>query len=372
MKIAHLTTHINMGGIPVYIYTLAKALQAQGIEQIVISSGGSMEPAFIEKGIPAFCFNLKTKFEFHLKLFSALPKIIKLLKSHKVDLIHAHTRVGQVLAALIEKISGIPCVSTCHGIFQPRLGRRLFPAWGQKIIAISDSVKNHLIEVHGISEKKILRIQNGIELERFVPAANPALKEKARSQFALNLSHSVICMISRAVAPKGFEDFLETVQILAAQNINLRGIIVGDGPDLALFRQRAVELGIEEKIIFTGNLSDVAPVLAASDIFVHPIRVPEGFGLSIAEAMAMALPVIVTDQWALMHLMKDKNIGEIVSVRNPRQIAAIIENWLHQPEKMKLMGQNARAAALEFFDIKRVAGEVLKMYSEVLRVDKSA
>ncbi len=366
MKIAHLTTHLNMGGIPVYIYTLAKALQNQGIEQIVISSGGSMEPDFIKSNLAFFCFNLKTKFEFHPKLFLALSKIIKLLKSEKVDLIHAHTRVGQVLAAIIQKQAGIPYVSTCHGIYQPRLSRKIFPAWGQKVIAISEPVKQNLIHMHGIDQKRVTRIRNGIEIERFVSAADQIFKENSRAHFLFNTTDFVLCMVARLVSPKGAEDFIDAIQILSKQHANIRGIIVGDGPAKPKFEKKVADLGFADKIKFTGSISDVTPVLATSDVFIHPIRVVEGFGLSIAEAMAAALPVIVTDQWALIHLMQSRDIGEFVPVQSPHKIAEVVEKWLQTPEKLKEMGKNAQAAAIEFFDIKRMAREVSAVYAEVL------
>lgn len=61
----------------------------------------------------------------------------------------------------------MPCLSTCHGFFTPKFSRKLFPCWGRKVIAISESVKEHLINDFGVREDRVRLIHNGIDVFRF-------------------------------------------------------------------------------------------------------------------------------------------------------------------------------------------------------------
>jgi len=368
MKIAHLTTHMNVGGIPVYIQMLTRAHHAMGLKQIVISTGGTLEESMRALDIPTFHFDLRTKFEFHPKLFWAIPGIIRILKQEKVDLIHSHTRVTQVLAAIIEKLTGIKHISTCHGFYQPRLGRKIFPAWGHRVIAISSLVKNDLLKTHSIAEASIRQITNGIDVGRFVKASAPELRAAARVEWGLSPDHFAICMIARLIIEKGPEDFVQAIALLNSKYPNLRGFIVGDGPDAERVWEKIKNLGLTNCIRLTGNVANVERILAACDAFIHPVRVPEGFGLSIAEAMATGVPVIVNDQWALKEVFhnNNNNMGELIPSKNPSKIATCLTSWMDDPERVKAMGINAQKFAIEYFDMARLANEVMAIYEEVV------
>ena len=144
MKILHLTTHLNRGGISNYIFTAGALLISKGHEVFVASSGGEMEKEFIEKGFRLLVLPIRTKSELSPKIYFALPPLLRFLKENQIQVMHAHTRVTQVMAFWLSKISGIPFISTCHGFYKRRLGRRLLPAWGEQIVAISDPVAENL------------------------------------------------------------------------------------------------------------------------------------------------------------------------------------------------------------------------------------
>ncbi len=355
-----------MGGVPIYIYTLAKALKLSHVDQIIISSGGTMEPQFIQSGVSPFSFNIKSKFEFHPKVFLALPAIIKKLREEKIEIIHAHTRVGQVLAAMVKLITGVPFITTSHGFFKRRLGRRIFPAWGETVIAISEPVGDDLIQTHRMPSNRVRQIRNGIELSRFSFVSNENVREANRKKWGMKPGDFVVCMISRMIEQKGVADLLLATKIVLREHPQLKVLIVGDGPCESQFMQKSFELGLENSVTFTGNLLDVTEILAICDVFVHPMRVSEGFGLSIAEAMASGLPVIITDQCAIWKLLRDKNVGECVAKESPNQIAEVLSRWIQSPETTVQMGQNARRVAIELFDIRDMAKAVMQVYVEAL------
>ena len=144
MKILHVSTHMNIGGIGQYILSLCTAMKSKGIECVVASSGGNMEEELKKNGIEHRHIDIKTKFEFAPKVFFAVSGLADIIEKEKIDIIHAHTRVSQVASGLAARKTKAHYVSTCHGFFKPRLSRRLFDTWGEKVVAISAPVKAHL------------------------------------------------------------------------------------------------------------------------------------------------------------------------------------------------------------------------------------
>ena len=163
MKILHLTSHLNIGGITRYVLSLAQQQIAQGHRVIVASDHGEAESQLAALGASHWRLPLHTSAEFSPQVFWAIHRLVTQLRQAPVDLIHAHTRVGQVVADRIAHRLNVPYVTTWHGIYQLRLGRRLWPCTGAVIIAISELVRRHLIERFGIPESQIRCIYNGID-----------------------------------------------------------------------------------------------------------------------------------------------------------------------------------------------------------------
>ncbi|MBD3296545.1 MAG: glycosyltransferase, partial [Candidatus Omnitrophica bacterium] len=161
-KILLLTTHLNVGGVGIYTVELAKYLRRNGIDVLVMSSGGQLVSRLHKENIEHINIDIRTKSEFGLKVWRALPGFIRDVSRRDVDLIHAQTRVAQVMGCVAGKVLRIPYVATCHGFFNhKRLSRRFLPCWGDRTIAISRSVKEHLINDLGVDASRIDTVYNG-------------------------------------------------------------------------------------------------------------------------------------------------------------------------------------------------------------------
>ena len=167
MRVLLLTTHFNTGGITSYVLSLSDALVRQGHQVIVVSSGGNAVDRLEAACIKHIRLNIKVKSELHPKVFWALPKLKEILVAEKIDLIHAQTRVTQVIGTLLSSMTGVPLITTCHGFFRPRFWRRYFGCWGRKVIAISKPVAQHLQHDLKVDPENIILIRNGIDLALF-------------------------------------------------------------------------------------------------------------------------------------------------------------------------------------------------------------
>ena len=303
MKILHLTTHLNRGGISKYILSVGNDFVKKGHEIYVCSSGGEMDEEFRVVGIQQKILPIKTKSELNPKLYWFLPALIGWVREQKIDVIHAHTRITQVMADWTHRLTGIPYVATAHGFYKRRLGRRLFPAWGIRTIAISEAVRTDLHETHHLSTDQIRVIYNGLDLQEL---ANNFLKYEprgVRGEYGFSEHDYVVGIIARLVPDKGHEYLIRALRCLENEFPSLKLLIVGDGKHRRYLEDLSNKLKLSARIHFTGNLKDVSKPLAATDLFALPAVWREGFGLSIVEAMACQKPVVVTNIWALNTLI---------------------------------------------------------------------
>ena len=93
-----------------------------------------------------------------------MPKLIRYIKRENIQIVHAHTRVTQVLAFWLQKFTDVKVVTTCHGFYRSKLGRKLLPAWGDICIAISQPVAETLLTQYKLRGTKLRVVHNAIDI----------------------------------------------------------------------------------------------------------------------------------------------------------------------------------------------------------------
>lgn len=365
MNILHLTTHVNLGGITSYIGTLSKAMSKAGHRSSVVSSGGSATANLTRSGVLCYEYPIRTKSELNPKLYWALPQIARLVKEENYDILHAHSRVTQVLAFFISKLTGVPALSTAHGFYTPRIGRRLFPAWGERVIAISSLVSEDLVNAHRVLPEKIKMVHNAVDLDVFLRRLAQQDRALLRNRYGIPAGACVVGTLSRLVRDKGHEFLVEAVKKLLPEFPSLYLLVVGDGRERerleALMKEK---LGARAKHV--PGVQDTTAVLSLMDIFAHPATYREGFGLSIAEAMIARVPVIATDIPAINTLLQDGVNGRVVKPKDADALASAIRDLVKDPVKARSLSQKGHETALAICDPKRMASEIEEVYKEVI------
>lgn len=364
MKVLHLTTHLNTGGITIYILRLVRHLKKLGVQTHVISSGGDYVPKMREAGAQTLELKFKTKSDLSPKLYAAIPAVIRYIRDNQIDVIHAHTRITQLMAFWIQRFIRIPVVTTCHGFYKKRLGRQLIPAWGNFVIAISGSVAEHLVQDQKASPQSVRTVSNAVDFEYIDEVLAGYDPIKIKEELGFTSSDIVLGVVARLVEDKGHEFLIRAAALLKPQHPGMKVLIVGEGRARTFLESLAMELGIFEDVMFTGNVMNVIRYLAAMDIFVFPATWREGFGLSIVEAMACRKPVIVTNVWALNSLVQNKKTGILVDPKDPQKIADAVSELLTDPSLADRLRQEGRRMAEEMFSLPRMAAEIHGVYQE--------
>jgi len=371
MNILYLTNHLNIGGITSYVLTLGSGLKQRGHNIYVASSGGQLLPQFKDLGIVYLPIPIKTKNEASPKIILSLFKLLNAVKKNNVQIVHSQSRTTQVLGCLLARFSGVKHISTCHGFFKKRFSRKIFPCWGQKVIAISEQVKEHLMNDFGIEEEKIRVSHNGIDVERYATRNTPHLlrqtgQHATRKRKELGLSDGpAIGIIARLSDVKGHIYLIEAMKIVLNTLPNAQLLIVGEGKMKEELINRVNSLGIQKNIFFIPAVADTRDVLGVMDLFVMP-SLKEGLGLALMEAMAQGLAVVGSDVGGIKSLIQDGINGLLVKPADSQDIARAILELLQDTRKRDSLGREAQNFIRKNFSQEKMVTQTEEVYLECL------
>lgn len=363
MKVLHVTTHFNVGGISNYILTLSKALKSKGAVVVVASGGGDLKAELDRYGVPHRELDIKTKFEFAPKVFRSALRIARIARDEDIDIIHAHTRVSQVASLLASRLSGIPMVTTCHGYFKKRL-RGIIDTWGVKVIAISDAVRAHLTDDLHVRSDRIALIYSGVDISIFSPGLQPGGAGEARSELGLR-EGPVIGTIGRLSPVKGQRYLVEAMRDITAKVPGVQAIFLGSGDEEAPLKRLAGGMMESGAVRFYASCPDTRKFLAAMDVFVFP-SVKEGLGIALLEALASGKACVASSVGGIGNVIKDGHDGILVPPCDPKAISSAVLTLLGDDKARSRIGANGRAMVSERFTLDSMAENVMKMYGEIL------
>ena len=360
MKILHITTHLNLGGIVSYLSSVAIELKRKGYDIIVASSGGHIQDVLSRNSIKHIHIPLNTKSEISPKVWFSYSILEKYLIDNPVDLIHAHTRVAQVLAALLSRKFRIPVVTTCHGFFRPRWHRRKFPCWGNKVIAISNQVKQHLIKDFGVDERNVVLIHSGIDTQKY-KTLGILEKENLKKEIGIKQNHLVVGSAGRFSTVKGLDYFLKAIPHVLKEHENVTFLLIGYGRDEERLRKISKDLKLGDKLIFYNPEKDIGYYLGVLDVFIAP-SIQEGLGLSILEAQAQQIPVIASNVGGIPDIIDDKVTGVLVEPRDSIALSSAIVRLLYDARLREYIQKNAYYRVVDQFSLYKMIKQTEGVY----------
>lgn len=282
-----------------------------------------------------------------------------------MDVLHAHTRVGQVVAGCLSRRLAIPYVTTWHGFFRPNLGRTLWPCTGDLTIAISEPVGDHLVRDFHVPARQIRLIPHGIDPTPFETPVEPQLQAQLREQARLPSDGPVLGTVARLVPSKGVDQLILSLPQIRASVPDARLLIVGDGEDRPRLERIAADCGVAQAVHFTGAIPGTRVALSLMDVVVFLPAEQEGFGLSLLEAMACGRPLVAVRRgsgasWVLDH----GGIGTVVEPDDLGALAAAVTKFITSAELSRRAADQARAVVKERFSLSRMVDQVEAVYRE--------
>ncbi len=363
MNILYLTNHLNIGGITSYVFALAKGMKARGHNVYIASSGGELLNKFNEEGIIYVPLPIKTKSELSPKILISMYKLAQALKRYRIEIIHSNSRTTQVLAEVLAKYKDFLHVATCHGFFKRRITRRIFGTWGNKVIAVSQPVKEHLVRDFGVNDENVTLIYNGIDAARF-KNQDAGLKNQLKGNLGLNEAQ-VVGIIGRLSDVKGHKFLIQAMDTVFKELPQARLVIIGEGKMKKRLVSLCSRLKIESKVLFIPSVKKTWDMLSIMDLFVMP-SLKEGLGLALMEAMAAGLAVIGSDVGGIKELVKNGENGLLIKPADAVGLAKAISELLRDNERRISLGMQAQAFISENFSQEKMIVETEKVYVQGL------
>lgn len=222
----------------------------------------------------------------------------------------------------------------------------------------------------GIPRDRVWYLPNAIDMTHFRPAA-PGERDRLRHALGLPVHRVIALFVGRLSREKGVLDLLEAWRLLAPSG----ALLVVAGPDMighgwdagAPGRAFVQQHGLGESVRFVGPLSDVAPMIQASDLVVQPSHF-EALGLSAIEALACGVPVVASAVGGLLDFVVDGGNGRLCPPQDPPALAACLGPLLSDAAARANLASRARASVLQAYDEQAVFGRMRALFDRLAGV----
>lgn len=363
--VLHVITKGDVGGAQTHVRTLCKALLAtRRVQQLVAIGGGEphspLALALLEEGICVLSLPALGNRSSPAALWGAVCALKSHLRTHHIDLLHAHSAAAGVAARIAGALARVPVVYTVHGFaFKPgaRWSRRV-PAWlvesalaplTRQLVCVSNH-EARLARFLPIARNRIAVVPNGVDdcTERARPE-RPAPR---------------IAMVARLAEPKRPDLLLHALaQVRDTLGYEIAATLMGDGPLRSELTAQAARLGLAQ-VEFTGDVSDVARRLATHSISVL-MSDHEGLPLAVIEAMRAGLAIVTSDLPGTRELLPAAEHGLRVPNHAPTLASALL-TLVASTELRARMGAAARARYERMHAPATMAAGVLDAYERAL------
>ena len=369
---------LGVGGVERTTLDVSRALAGAGWRSIVASAGGALQDAVTHNGSMHVTLPLHSKNP--TTVLSNIARLRRCIREHRVDILHARSRMPAWSALAASRWCGVPLVTTYHSTVHTG------PAWkrwynsvmtrGDVVTAASHYNGGRIREVHGDFRARLEVIVAGVDMDAFDPVHYTSkqlsqLRESWRAR-----GRTVAMLPGRLDKNKGHEVFIEALaQMKSPRPL---GVIVGDTAKasgrvyLESLHQRVVALGLESDVVFAGaiNADDIPLAYAAADVVVAPSVFAEPFGRIAVEAQAMQRIVIASDIGGFRETIRtdpSARTGWLVEVGNAEALARALEEVAAlEASKRKEIGQRARTRAVAKFSLEQMCNKTLELYRQIL------
>ncbi len=365
-KILHIISKLHVGGVENQLLTVLGKYDRNTLSPLVctLADKGAIGRDIEAMGIEVFSLNkLKHRFD-----WTIVRDIKNLIGENDIKIVRTHQYHANLYGRLAAKKTKVPCVvASVHNVYtrdrkiHRRVINRYLVRYTDKVVAVSEEVKKHIIKYDGLSEEKVKVIHNGVDVKRFSDANG----KRIRSELRISPEVPIVGTIGRLTYQKGQRYLIDALATLKYKFPQLILLIVGDGPLRNELEDYADSLGTGKNVRFLGTRRDIPDLLSAMDIFVLP-SLWEGLVNALLEAMAAGNAVIATDIPPIREIIDTDNIGILVPTENSSSIVASIDLLLHNRLLEKDYGKSAKERARSIFNIDTTVNKYTELFEDIL------
>jgi glycosyltransferase involved in cell wall biosynthesis len=366
MNIVLAIQSLEIGGAERQVVELAHGLRLLGrnVSICCLNRLGPLADEARHRGITVDCFNKTNRGDLRV-----IDQLTKYLLRNQANVLHTFLFGANLWGTLAGRRAGVSVLLTSDrsgGYYEEKkelCADRLLHAYTDGMITNTSVGKQRIRRQIGIQSDRIHVIFNGMNLERFEKKQDPMIMRQVLG-FA---PASFVVALSGTMRPiKNPLMFMKMARILIAESERFMFLVIGGGPDIPRMQALTKQLGINDRIRFTGPRHDVPELLQASDAGVLCSHW-EGFSNSIMEYMAAGLPVVATDVGGNRDLVQQQYTGFLVRPDDARQMSERL-HWLAVDNVMaRSFGDAGKAWVRKNCNIMDLAGKTAKIYDEILK-----
>ena len=391
MKIVHIITRLILGGAQENTLITCKLLAQRGHEVTLITGpaigpegelfeqtkGQDYKVIVVNRLIRAIC-PLNDALSYH--------QIKKLLRQLQPDIVHTHSAKAGILGrfaahrlrrATSHESRATKIVHTIHGLafhqYQSQWLNKFYIAIEKSaakqtdfFISVADAMTAQATAVGIGRPEQFVTAYSAIEEDDFLKPISEERKKDFRQKYGIGEGSIVLVTIARLFMLKGHEYIIESAKQLSKRFEKCIWLFVGDGNLADHFKQQVCQLGLAEKVKFTGLLppSQIPLAIQSSDILVH-CSLREGLARTLPQAMLCGRPAVSFDVDGAREVVNE-NTGRLIEPKNIEQLTKACAELIKDEDLRKKLGENGRESVKEKFAPETMVDTIEAVYRKLL------
>ena len=368
IKVFQVSSDSNIGGAGKCILTFLEHFDRSMFNMSVVLPVGSLLKAEVER-LGVRVIEVDGIAEKSLSL-DGIKVLKKLFKSEKPDIVHTHASMSARIAAKLTGVKGI--VYTRHSVFDPspRISKGLGKLvngfvnnfFTDKIIAVAEAAKKNLTDC-GVNGNKVSVILNGIKP---VEPMTDSEKMNVRQTYGIGDDETVISLLARIEEVKGHDILIDAAAKVLEKGYSIKVLIAGTGSREQVLKQKVKDLGLEDKIIFTGFVNDVRGIINITDISANASFGTEATSIALLEGMCLGKPAVVSDFGGNPGVIENGINGYLFPSKNADAMAECLCRILDDNSLYSKLSDGALKVFNDRFTVDIYTDSIQKVYTDLL------
>ena len=352
---------------------LADAIRQAGVEPLVLWPRNDRAFAWLRsRGIRAAGIKVPVGMRWLSMLVFPLmlARVLRFVSSTRIDLVHVNNYRSVQFGRMVSRWTKVPLVCHVRELITPDTMRQHRLHESDALIAVSEAVALALAG-GGMPAGRVTTIRSGI------PGIGPlreAEGQAVRDGLGILPDDPVVGIVAHVLPHKGFDDLVRALALIQKKHPRVRCLVVGEAPRKRYLQELldlAARFSVKDRLVLVGFQDEVAPLLAAMDLFILPSQT-EGLPITILEAMAAGRPVIATAVGGIPEVVRDGETGILIHSRDPEELAGAAIRLLDAPRLARAMGEEGRKRVEALFTMESEAERTSMLYRQVLAASSAA
>lgn len=361
IRVLHIDSEKNWRGGQQQAAYLLERLHRMGFKTAMVCKPGSTMETYCQgKGLPCHAISMSGELD-----ISAGYKIASLCRKEGYHILHLHSAhalaTGLWAKLFFKKLRLVAVRRVSVPIRNNRFSRFKYTTPRlDRIVCISKAIKSIMIN-DGLNPDKLSVIYSGVHLDKFKGIHD---RNSVKQKYGIPETHLVVGTIAALTKEKGYPVLLKAAEGIIHKHADVTFCAVGSGDEEDAMHALARDLGLGERMVFTGFKKNVGPLLAMFDMFVLPSYL-EGLGSSILDAQALGLPVVACRTGGIPEIVHDEINGRLVPPKDYKALMLAIEDLIVHPEKRQRFGQKA-LETVQAFSIEQTVEKNIALYRQLI------